>query len=140
MIRQYGEELDGLKKKYEGYTRYGLLDEIRKLKEEIEKRDGVIAAIESLIKAMGDAVPTFIKDILEEQKRVEQELEKMEKDFKVDFLEKALNMACKYIPIHTGYCPYWPDKYVTDCPKCGRKQEDWICWKEYFLQKAREAK
>lgn len=58
----------------------------------------------------------------------------------VDLLEKALNMACKYIPIHTGYCPYWPDKYITDCPKCGKKQEDWICWKEYFLQKAREAK
>lgn len=87
MIRQYGGELDGLKKEYEDYTRYGLLDEIRKLKEEIEKRDGVIAAIESLIKAMGDAVPTFIKDNLEEQKRVEQELEEMEKDFKKEWVK-----------------------------------------------------
>lgn len=53
----YGGELDELKKKYEGYTKYGLLDEIRKLEAVLRGKDNEIADLKARIQYLKQFEP-----------------------------------------------------------------------------------
>ena len=53
-------------------------------------------------------------------------------------LEKALELACKYVAEETGSCPYDREDDDSCCPtSCDLGIEEY-CWKSHFIAQAKE--